>query len=74
MRDKASKNWSERHYQKLLPDVPHLPEERKRSWLYFSMFPNLAFDIYPDMIDYFQILPIAPGRSHQPFAQLHVPR
>ncbi|HEX6102138.1 MAG TPA: RHO alpha subunit C-terminal catalytic domain-containing protein, partial [Alphaproteobacteria bacterium] len=25
--------------------------------------PNLAFDIYPDMIDYFQILPVAPGRS-----------
>lgn len=63
LRDQPSKNWSERHYQKLLPDVPHLPEDRKRSWLYYSMFPNLAFDIYPDMIDYFQILPVAPGRS-----------
>jgi phenylpropionate dioxygenase-like ring-hydroxylating dioxygenase large terminal subunit len=63
LRDQVSTNWSERHYQKLLPDVAHLPLERKRAWLYYSVFPNLAFDIYPDMIDYFQYLPIAPGRS-----------
>ncbi|HEV7255245.1 MAG TPA: aromatic ring-hydroxylating dioxygenase subunit alpha [Mesorhizobium sp.] len=54
--------WSERHYLKLLPDVEHLPEDRRRSWRYYSTFPNLAFDIYPDQIDYFQILPVAPGR------------
>jgi phenylpropionate dioxygenase-like ring-hydroxylating dioxygenase large terminal subunit len=63
LRDTVSSNWSERHYQRLLPDVSHLPDTRKRAWLYYSMFPNLAFDIYPDMIDYFQILPVAPGRS-----------
>lgn len=55
--------WSERHYLKLLPRNSHLPEELQRSWRYYSTFPNLAFDIYPDQIDYFQILPIAPGRS-----------
>jgi phenylpropionate dioxygenase-like ring-hydroxylating dioxygenase large terminal subunit len=63
LRDRVSTNWSERHYQKLLPDVAHLPGERKRSWLYYSIFPNLAFDIYPDLVDYFQILPEAPGKS-----------
>jgi phenylpropionate dioxygenase-like ring-hydroxylating dioxygenase large terminal subunit len=63
LRDRISTNWSERHYQKILPQVAHLPAERRRAWLYYSMFPNLAFDIYPDVIDYFQILPIAPGRS-----------
>lgn len=63
LRDKLSTNWSERHYQRLLPDVAHLPPERKRAWLYYSMFPNLAFDIYPDMIDFFQILPTGPTRS-----------
>ncbi|MFO1091597.1 MAG: aromatic ring-hydroxylating dioxygenase subunit alpha [Hyphomicrobiales bacterium] len=54
--------WSERAYLKLLPEVDHLPEERRRAWLYYSTFPNLAFDIYPDQIDYFQILPLAPGK------------
>jgi phenylpropionate dioxygenase-like ring-hydroxylating dioxygenase large terminal subunit len=60
--DRPSPNWSERHYLKLLPPVEHLPEDRQRAWLYYSMFPNLAFDIYPDQIDYFQIIPLAPGR------------
>lgn len=56
-------SWSERHYLKLLPQNSQLPQEFQRSWRYYSTFPNLAFDIYPDQIDYFQILPIAPGRS-----------
>jgi phenylpropionate dioxygenase-like ring-hydroxylating dioxygenase large terminal subunit len=60
--DRPSPSWSERHYLKLLPPVEHLPPERQRSWLYYSMFPNLAFDIYPDQIDYFQLIPLAPGR------------
>jgi phenylpropionate dioxygenase-like ring-hydroxylating dioxygenase large terminal subunit len=63
LREEISSNWSERHYQRLLPDVAHLPSERKRSWLYYSMFPNLAFEMYPDQIAYFQILPVTPGRS-----------
>jgi phenylpropionate dioxygenase-like ring-hydroxylating dioxygenase large terminal subunit len=63
LRTAAESSWSERHYLSLLPPVAHLPEERRRYWCYYSMFPNLAFDVYPDMIDFFQILPVAPGRS-----------
>lgn len=63
LRDEVSSNWSERHYQTLLPDVAHLPFERKRSWLYYSMFPSMNFDVYPDMIDYYQFLPVSPGRA-----------
>ncbi|MBI2255538.1 MAG: hypothetical protein HYU58_13025 [Proteobacteria bacterium] len=47
----------------MLPDIAHPPSDRKRSWLYYNMFPSLAFDTYPDMIDCFQILPSAPGKS-----------
>ena len=63
LREANDSTWSERHYLKLLPTVDNLPEERRRFWCYYSMFPNLAFDVYPDMIDFFQILPVAPGRS-----------
>lgn len=63
LRDADGSTWSERHYLRLLPEVTHLPEERQRFWAYYSMFPNLAFDVYPDLIDFFQILPLAPGRS-----------
>lgn len=60
----AKSTWSERLYMKLLPEVDHLPADRRRAWLYYSTFPNLAFDIYPDQIDYFQIIPVAPGKCY----------
>ncbi len=60
--DKPTPNWSERHYVKLLPEVDHLPAERRRAWHYYSLFPNAAFDVYPDTIDFFQMIPAGPGR------------
>lgn len=61
--DRASDNWSERMYQRLLPPVPYLPEEAQRHWLYFKLWPNVAFDIYPDQIDFMQWLPVSPTES-----------
>jgi hypothetical protein len=58
MMDKPSTNLSERAYQKLLPKVDHLPEANQKLWLYFKLWPNVAFDIYPDQVDFMQFLPI----------------
>ena len=63
MVDRRSDNWSERLYQKLLPPVPHLPEAAQRHWLYFKLWPNVAFDIYPDQVDFMQWLPVSPTTS-----------
>lgn len=57
---RASDNPSERLYQHFLPRVDHLPEENQRLWLYFKLWPNVAFDIYPDQIDFMQFIPISP--------------
>ena len=57
--DRASANPSERAYQKLLPRVEHLPESHQRKWLYYKLFPNVAFDIYPDQVDFMQFLPVS---------------
>jgi phenylpropionate dioxygenase-like ring-hydroxylating dioxygenase large terminal subunit len=43
--------------------VPDLPEDRQRHWTYFKLWPNVAFDIYPDQVDFMQWLPIGPGES-----------
>jgi len=56
-------NLSERMYQKTLPAVPHLPEEAQRLWLYFKLWPNVAFDIYPDQVDFMQFLPVSPTET-----------
>jgi phenylpropionate dioxygenase-like ring-hydroxylating dioxygenase large terminal subunit len=61
--ERPSANLSERLYQKLLPPVPHLPEEAQRLWLYFKLWPNVAFDIYPDQIDFMQFLPVSPTET-----------
>jgi carnitine monooxygenase subunit len=59
LRDVPSSHWSERMYQKTLPPVEYLPPERQRLWTYFKLWPNIAFDIYPDQIDFMQLLPIS---------------
>jgi phenylpropionate dioxygenase-like ring-hydroxylating dioxygenase large terminal subunit len=58
-----SSNRSERMYQKYLPDVDHLPPERKRAWSYYKLWPNIAFDLYPDQVDFMQSIPLSPTRT-----------
>jgi phenylpropionate dioxygenase-like ring-hydroxylating dioxygenase large terminal subunit len=63
LRDEPSSNWSERLYQQVLPAVENLPPERQRQWTYFKLWPNIAFDIYPDQIDFMQFLPVSPTET-----------
>ena len=63
LQDVPSRNWSEARYQALLPAVEHLPEDRQRHWMYLKLWPNVAFDIYPDQIDFMQFLPVSPTRT-----------
>jgi phenylpropionate dioxygenase-like ring-hydroxylating dioxygenase large terminal subunit len=57
--DGQSSNPSERAYQAYLPGVDHLPPSHQRKWLYYKLFPNVAFDIYPDQVDFMQFLPVS---------------
>nr|WP_294851623.1 aromatic ring-hydroxylating dioxygenase subunit alpha [uncultured Sphingomonas sp.] len=63
LRDDESANPSERAYQRLLPRVDHLPDTHQRKWLYYKLFPCVAFDIYPDQVDFMQWLPTGPTTS-----------
>jgi carnitine monooxygenase subunit len=63
LRDVPSSQRSERMYQAVLPNSPHLPEDRQRLWTYFKLWPNVAFDIYPDQIDFMQMIPISPTET-----------
>jgi carnitine monooxygenase subunit len=61
--DRPSDNRWERFYQVHLPRVDHLPDASQRQWLYYKLWPNMAFDIYPDQIDFMQWLPLTPTTS-----------
>ena len=63
MRDKPKGSWSVERYANLLPEQEHLPEELRRRWSYFYLYPAVAIDAYPDQMDFFHIVPVAPGRS-----------
>ncbi len=50
--------WSVKHYRKLMPEFNHLPEDKKDLWMYFGVFPNLVFALYPDMMEIYMSMPI----------------
>ncbi len=58
--DRPSANFWERFYQTHLPPVDHLAPEAQRRWLYYKLWPNMAFDIYADQIDFMQWIPDSP--------------
>jgi phenylpropionate dioxygenase-like ring-hydroxylating dioxygenase large terminal subunit len=55
--DRPSANLSERAYQHFLP------KGAGRTWLYFKLWPNVAFDIYPDQIDFMHFVPVGPTET-----------
>jgi len=58
--DRPSDNHWERFYQKHLPRADHLPDDNQRLWLYYKLWPNMAFDLYADQVDFMQWLPLTP--------------
>jgi phenylpropionate dioxygenase-like ring-hydroxylating dioxygenase large terminal subunit len=63
MREHDSPRWAERQYQRLIGKVAtHLPAELRRCWRFYSALPNLGIDVFPDQMDFFQVLPDGPGR------------
>jgi phenylpropionate dioxygenase-like ring-hydroxylating dioxygenase large terminal subunit len=63
LRDRPSSRWSERMYQQLIVQVTDdLPESHRRRWSFYSMLPNLGIDVFPDQMDFFQVLPRGPGK------------
>ena len=63
LRDVPSVQRSERMYQSVLPHALHLPGDRQRLWLYFKLWPNVAFDLYPDQVDFMEMIPLSPTET-----------
>ena len=63
LREQESPRWSERLYQRHVARVvTNLPEPYRRCWRFFSALPNLGIDIFPEQMDFFQVIPRGPGR------------
>jgi phenylpropionate dioxygenase-like ring-hydroxylating dioxygenase large terminal subunit len=63
LRQRESSHWSERMYQRMVAGVSQdLPEAHRKRWSFYSMLPNLGIDVFPDQMDFFQVLPRGPGK------------
>jgi phenylpropionate dioxygenase-like ring-hydroxylating dioxygenase large terminal subunit len=62
LQEQDSPVWSERAYQRLLPEVAHLRQEYRRAWTYYGIFPTTVFLLTPDLVGIYQVLPDGPER------------
>jgi phenylpropionate dioxygenase-like ring-hydroxylating dioxygenase large terminal subunit len=65
--------WSVRNYTKLRPKMDHLPAGNRDSWVYFGLFPNQVIMLYPDLVGFYQEVPVAPDKTIQRFAYYKPP-
>ena len=61
LQEQDSPVWSERAYQRLLPEVAHLREEYRRAWTYYGIFPTTVFLLTPDLVGILTILVVGIG-------------
>ena len=64
MNEQRSKVIEERQYQETLHYADlRLPDDLKGRWVQFGFSPNLGIDLYPEMLDLFQIVPLEVNRT-----------
>ena len=64
LKDKPSKVEEERAYQEMFHHANgRVPDDLKGKWVQFSYSPNLGIDLYPEMLDMFQIIPLGPDKT-----------
>lgn len=64
MKSKRSSVDQERQYQEQIHHGDHrLPDDLKGKWVQLSCSPNLGIDLYPEMLDMFQLIPITPDKT-----------
>ncbi len=64
LKDKLSKVDVEREYQELVHHADQrVPDDLKRKWVQFSFEASLGIDFYAEMLDIFQLIPVAVDKT-----------
>lgn len=64
IKDKPSRVEEERLYQEKLHHADtRLPDALKGKWVQYGFSPNLGIDLYPEMLDMFQLIPLAVDKT-----------
>ena len=63
LRERPSSRWSERAYQCHIASVSdYLPVASRKLFRFFSMLPNLAIDVYPELVRFLHVVPLGARR------------
>jgi phenylpropionate dioxygenase-like ring-hydroxylating dioxygenase large terminal subunit len=58
-----ARSWSVKNYVRISPPRPDLPPHLQKAWTYYGLFPNAVFAITPEGAQFYQEIPIGPGRT-----------
>lgn len=54
----AGRSWSVRNYMKIAPEQKWLPENKRKVWSYYGLFPNAVFSTMPETVQFYQEFPL----------------
>ena len=58
-----ARGWSVKNYVRISPPRPELPAHLQKAWTYYGLFPNAVFAVTPEGAQFYQEIPIGPGRT-----------
>jgi len=61
--ESPSPRLSERMYQKLMTQLAPAAPSNGHMWNYYKLWPNVAFEIYPDQINFMQFVPVSAAET-----------
>ncbi len=59
----AARSWSVRNYARISPPRDDLPAHLQKAWTYYGLFPNAVIAVTPEGAQFYQDIPVAPGRT-----------
>jgi phenylpropionate dioxygenase-like ring-hydroxylating dioxygenase large terminal subunit len=59
----AGRRWSVRNYLKVSPEQDWLPEDKRRMWAYYGVFPNGVISVTPETVQFYQEFPAGVDRT-----------
>jgi phenylpropionate dioxygenase-like ring-hydroxylating dioxygenase large terminal subunit len=59
----AGRRWSVKNYVKIAAGRDWLPEDKRTVWGYYGLFPNTVIATTPELVQFYQELPVAVDRT-----------
>lgn len=59
----AGRRWSVRNYVNIAPEQARLPDDLKKAWVYYGIFPNAVISVMPETVQFYQEFPLSTGET-----------